>query len=214
MFLSDSLVSVKYNEKAGRYVKNGRFIAFSEVEYLMSLEEQELRGKLQRLTQQMIDGNLDLSNWENQFADTLKRSHIRMIILTQGGQRRTGISAYAIAGRNLKDEYKYLDNFALQLSNGEISEKQALNRAKAYARSIIPTFYEGYHFNRSKEGFTVASRDLSLFADHCKDCPNYVTNGYLPIDQVTPKGRNCQCRGKCQCLVRYGKIINGILITN
>lgn len=214
MFLSDTLVSITYNEKAGRYTKNGRFISFSEVEGLMSVEQRELEGKLERLTQQMIDGKLTLPDWENQFADTLKRSHIRMTILTQGGQQRTGLSAYAIAGRNLREEYKFLNNFANQLSEGEVSEKQALNRSRLYARSVISTFHEGYHFNRSKEGFTVAKRELSLTANHCKDCPSYVTNGYVSIEKVVPKGRNCQCRGRCRCQVSYGKIINGILVTN
>ncbi len=128
-----------------------------------------------------------------------------MTILATGGKERTGLNSYGIAGRHLRQEYQYLNNFAHALANGELSEKQALFRAKLYSQSTVQTYYDAYHYNKIREGFKTAWRSLDPMAQHCNNCPTYRTNGYVDIKKVVPKGAKCQCRGNCRCQVRYRK---------
>ena len=128
-----------------------------------------------------------------------------MSIVASGGKKNTVTNSYFIAGRNLKEEYKYLRNFAQEIKDGKLSEAQILARAQMYSGSIYKTYYETYHFQKvEREGFTLAKRDLDPFAKHCPDCPRHATKGrFLPANKVTPKGVDCACRGHCKCRLTY-----------
>lgn len=202
--LSDRFLptDLKYNPRAGRYTRAGKFVSDAEINALAQVERNVLSGKLERLTEQMIRGDLELGEWELKVADTLKQSHIRMTILASGGRGRATKASYAIAGRQLKQEYQYLDRFAKQLANEEVSKEQAVFRSKLYAQSTIQTYQKVFWYNKKQEGFVMAWRSLSD-AKHCKECPNHATNGWVSIDQVVPVGTNCSCRGNCRCRIKY-----------
>lgn len=174
-----------------------------EIDGLAQIERNILSAKLERLTKRLTNGIIDIPEWENEFADTLKKSHIRMTILASGGQQRTGLNSYAIAGRRLKEEYRFLDGFANALKDGELSEQQALHRAKLYAQSTVQTYYEAFHFNKNREGFKKAWRTTDPAAKHCNECPNYANSTWVDIDKVIPKGAKCSCRGHCRCRIKY-----------
>lgn len=208
MFLSSRLPNTKpetvsYNSRAGQYVVKGRFISESDIEALAIVEKNTLSTKLERLTEKLINDVIDIPVWEQEFTNILKKSHIRLTILASGGQSRTGLNSYGIAGRRLKEEYNLLNRFAIALSNGELSANQARQRAKMYAQSTVQTYYEAYYFNKKREGFIKAKRDLDPLANHCKSCLSHVTNGWVDIDQIVPKGAKCECRGNCQCRITY-----------
>lgn len=211
MFLSDTGIlkpqseSVTYDPSAGRYRdKSGRFVSFVKIEALANQEIARTKLKLRNLTKNLYDGKIDLSQWETRFATELKNSHIRLTILAQGGKKRTALNHYGIAGRKLREEYAFLNNFANQIYQGKVSDKEALNRAQLYAQSAAQTFYESHNSAKIREGFTEAKRTLSSNANHCPDCPGYSTNGnWIAIALVVPKGKQCACRGRCQCIVEY-----------
>lgn len=205
MFLSDRLLpeTIRYNSRAGRYTRNGQFVAEREIDALAIVEKNILSRKLEGLTNRLVNGNIDLPTWESEFARTLKDSHIRMTVLATGGRDRTGLNSYGIAGRHLKQEYGYLHNFAQQLFEGNLSPQQAIARSKLYAQSAVQTYYDAYHYNKIREDFKMAWRTLDLFAKHCNSCPKYRTNGFVPIRDIVPKGMGCECRGNCRCQIRY-----------
>lgn len=206
MLLSDRLPvtdQIKYNPRAGRYTVGGRFVSEAEIDGLAWAERNALGTKLENLTKQLVNEKIDLPEWENRFADTLKKSHIRMAILASGGRQRTGLNSYGIAGRHLKEEYGYLNNFAQALANGELSEQQALYRSRLYAQSTAQTYYDVYHFAKQREGFKVGWRTTDPAAKHCRECPSYSNSTWTPIEQITPKGAKCSCRGNCRCRIRY-----------
>ena len=43
----------------------------------------------------------------------------------------------------------------------------------------------------------------SILVHNCPDCPNYVTNGGVPANQIVPVGEACRCHGNCRCTVEY-----------
>lgn len=205
MFLTDRILpnEIKYNSGAGRYIRNGQFVAEREIDALAITERNILSRKLELLTRQMVNGTIDLPIWEQRFAQTLKDSHIRLTVLASGGRDRTGLNSYGIAGRRLKEEYRYLHDFAQQLYEGNLSPQQAIARSKLYAQSTVQTYYEAYHYNKIREKFKMAWRSLDLMAKHCNSCPKYQTYGFVPIKDIVPKGMGCECRGNCRCQVRY-----------
>lgn len=207
MFLSDSFFEdkISYNPGAGQYTKQGRFISAFELDSLAISEKTRLATKLERLSKQLTTEKISLGQWENSLAEELKLSHIRLTILASGGKKRTGLNAYGIAGRNLKKEYKLLNNFAHQIAEGKLSKKQVIARSKLYAQSTLQTYYEVYQYNKLNEGFKSGWRSVDPMAKHCAQCPTYVTRGWEDIKKIVPKGAKCDCRGNCRCSIRYRK---------
>lgn len=205
---------LRYSPRTGQYIgTDGRFVSRARVLELVDNEQRRTEVRLQGLTRRLISGVLTLPDWESEFAQELKRSHIRLAMLAAGGRDGMNSRAYGIVGANLRAEYGFLDGFANALFRGEVSEKQALARAKLYGASVRGSFFKVERSAKESEGFTTAKRELDPQAEHCADCLRHSTNGrWVAIEDVVPVGVRCKCRWRCRCSVVYGKYFDLVQI--
>jgi len=166
------------------------------------MEEARLKTRLQGLTRRLIAG-MPLDEWQKEFAQTIKESHLRMSALGAGGKDRLTNAHFGSIGGLLRKEYGYLDNFAKGIQNGEYSERYILARAGLYAASTRKSFFKGEQISRAIAGVTLAKRVLDAQARHCKDCPAYATDTFIPIQDIMVPGEACECGGRCRCTIIY-----------
>lgn len=196
---------IEYDRRVGQYRRDGRFVPRSEVLALVDEERARTEIQLQGLVRRYAAGRMTLRQWETEFAIALKYAHIRMAALAAGGTAQLTPRHYGTIGANLRSEYRnHLSLFASKLGNDPtFTLKMAMNRAKLYGQSVAQSFHDSEKVTRILEGRTKAKRLLDPAAEHCRSCPAYATDGYVPIASVVPPGTNCECRGRCRCRVIY-----------
>lgn len=195
---------ITYDPKTGRYRSaDGRFVAQATVGKLLDIEQDFLGKRLRSLTKQMIRQEITLHDWEYRFASLLKDSHLRMASLGSGGKDRLNARHFGAVGNQLRKQYEYLDGFAHQLVNGEVTVQQVLRRSTQYAASIRVAFSRAEQLTRENEDFTLARRVLDSQARHCPDCLRHASRSWKPIEEIVPIGTNCRCGQFCRCQIIY-----------
>jgi hypothetical protein len=156
----------------------------------------------------LINGRIDIPEFQRRMAGDMKASAIRMAALGAGGVEGLGNRHYGKVGSELKKQYKFLAGFGNALANG-LTEKQVLQRAGQYSRQSAISFHAAQQITKEGEGFTEGRRSLDGQAQHCAHCPGYSTNGqWVPIYQIIPPGTSCDCGGRCRCKVDFRRTMS------
>lgn len=198
-------MQLEYNDKLGRYrdAKTKKIVSKARVLLETEKEATRLKTRIQGLTRRMTDGKLKLWEWEAQTAQLIKESHLRMSALGAGGMGNLTNAHFGSVGGVLRKEYRLLNKFATGIEQGKYSPAYIVNRAGLYAASTRRSFFKGQQISRAIAGVTLARRVLDMQANHCKDCPAYATNGFVPIEEIVVPGEACACGGRCRCNVIY-----------
>lgn len=194
-----------YDRRTGSYrASNGKFIGRATILRLVDEESDRLSTRLKAHTRLLTSNSIDLPEWQQRMAEDIKLSGIRMGVFASGGRSQTSSAVYGTVGRELREQYKYLANFAQDLAAGKLSKQQAIARAGMYGGSARVAFHQAQKVTRKREGFVEAKRSLDPGAIHCASCLLYDTQGqWLPVEQVTMPTINCQCMFRCRCAVFF-----------
>lgn len=197
--------TVEYVPSAGQYrdAETKRFVPRSRILLELDREKQATQARLSGLTRRLSNGSLSVSEWQIEMGQTLKNSHLRLASLSAGGRSQLTPRHLGVVGGRLRGESNRIANFSREMKAGNVSVAQAIARSKLYAQSALQTFHAGEKISRELEGKTLGMRSLDPGADHCRQCPGYVTGGFVPIDQIVPIGTDCDCRGNCRCNIVY-----------
>lgn len=199
-------MAIKYDTKSssfrgdkGRYISNAEIIRFVESE--ISRQETRMKGHARLL----LSGKINIPELQRRMAQDMKLSSIRMAALGAGGTEGLTKRHYGKIGADLKKQYKFLAGFGDALAEG-MTDKQVLRRAEMYGRQSAIAFHAAQKITKESEGFKVGKRSLDPQARHCPQCIEYSTDGkWVPIGSIVPRGTNCDCGGRCRCLVVFRK---------
>ncbi|MHC5826565.1 MAG: hypothetical protein ACYT04_64545, partial [Nostoc sp.] len=147
----------------------------------------------------LLNGKITLRAWQEQFAESLKILHTQQYLLGTGGQSQVDKPDYLVLARELKNQYKYLRNFAVDLTKGVMSPAQFKVRAAMYAKAAKVSYFRGEKQAAVRSGLDGAYRVLGESDYHCQQCPEYVAMGIVPIEQAVIPGVACDCRTSCLC---------------
>ncbi|WP_445634524.1 Phage head morphogenesis domain-containing protein [Nostoc sp. DSM 114161] len=178
--------------ETGRYVRQVDVLGFVDEE--VSRLEVRLKGHARLLVQ----GKIDIAEFQTRMALTLKESHLRVGAIGAGGTKQLTSAHYGKIGAQLKKQYKYLHGFGQDLAEGKLTKEQAIRRAASYAKSAKTSFFESEFTSRGKVGF-YAKRLLDAQSRHCQSCISYQRLQWTLIQLVTPPGVDCECGGRCRC---------------
>jgi hypothetical protein len=195
----------KWEKTSNRYrnKETGRFISKEAVYTLTQKRVEYVKGDLGSVGQLLLDGKINLKTWQQQTAETLKILHTQQYLLGVGGQKSLQKSDYLEIGRELKNQYQYLRNFAVDLTQGKMSPAQFSARLSMYADAAKVSFFRGEKVAAGRAGFAFGRRSLTSGHIHCSDCPVYAARGIVPIDEVVMPLVACQCTTNCKCRVFY-----------
>ena len=195
---------MRYDTRSGAYIRdNGVRVPKTQILSILPREQRILERKLENHTKQLLNGTIDPFTWERRVKSDLKQSHLKMVALGSGGKEGITARHKGQVGAALRQEYNLLFDFRKEIQRGKLSDKQVLARAKSYSRSVSQSYYRSEQLSRAQGGATLGRRVLDVNAKHCPQCPGYVTNGFVPIDEIVPPGTRCDCRGNCKCTVVY-----------
>jgi hypothetical protein len=194
-----------YATRQQQYYQGTRVLTQVDLQRRVSAESMRNAARMQRRTQQLIDGGMSLDQWQRDMARDIVRSQFRM---AQAGAGTAGnlTPAHLEALRSrIRGEMAGLNALADDLANGRISKKMATYRVGRRGTASGAAFWESQHVSRS-DGRWEARRMLGGNSNHCPDCPGLQVLDWAPIDAITPVGSDCRCGGRCKCRVEYRQV--------
>jgi hypothetical protein len=101
--------------------------------------------RIEALTQRLVDGDIDLAEWQEDMKAELRRANLEQFVAGRGGIRE-GIKRtdYLRLGPELKKQYGYLRKFAAVIQKASSNANPltfAVERAKLYGKSTQAMFW-------------------------------------------------------------------------
>jgi len=203
--------SYRFNPTAGstgRYIgADGRFVSRANVRGALDATIQRSGENVRTVTQSLRAGEISLADWQKAVAAEAKASHLASAAAAKGGWAQMTQSDYGRVGRELRDQYGRLNNFAQQIASGEQKlDGTALRRSQMYIEAGRGTFHAVEQVEMLKRGFD-EQRNILGYADHCKgpgSCIEQTGYGWMNMgdERIIPIGRRL-CLTHCKCRVAY-----------
>lgn len=201
--MSDMLPGFTFDRTSHRYrdLSTGRYVARERITQLLDTQVQATTERLSALTTAAHEGVIGPAVYVQQMRTELRRLTLQNAALGAGGFDKLTQSDYGRVGRQLRDEYTRLVNFADQMNKGKVTLPQALNRADMYAGTARVQFWEteAAHVEPSEPGMVVLERRLLGVAEHCEDCTQYYDQGWQPLGVLPEPGQESACMSNCKC---------------
>jgi hypothetical protein len=202
--------SLEWDKKEQFYrYPSGRKVSDRAMYQMMQRDIKSMKSNQGWATDQLIAGKMTFEDWQKFNIDLIRRHHVTMMRFSKGGKQYTTANDYLQVARELKQiQYPKFQKFAQDIKDGKQTEAQLRNRLGMYADSSKVSFERG-KLGRSHSQF--GRRLLGGCANHCQDCIDYASLGWLPVGQVTPPGVNCVCGPNCCCSVELSDRLPSIL---
>ena len=194
-----------YGWNGSRYydLETGKFVSSASVHDALETVMDASAIRMNNLTQSLIDGEISLASWQSSMMEQIKITHISSAALSQGGWAQMTQSDWSTTGQLIRQQYDYLRNYAADIASGEQAlDGRALVRSDLYADAANGTFWEMDKRGHLADGYDEGRRVLEPGADHCDDCEEYASEGWMPIDEI-PEIGNSQCMTRCRCEIEY-----------
>jgi hypothetical protein len=169
-----------WNKKLRRYQKTaegaaalggkaGDIIGHSQMIRLRDGYNANLAERVISVSAGLAEGG-SLTGWVNVMRENIKNAYINQYMLAMGGRNNMKPADWGRVGAEIKKQYRFLNQFANEIANGQLSEKQIANRAKMYI-----------------DGSTQLFERANVIARGMPDLPEYPADG------------GQKCKSKCKC---------------
>lgn len=198
------LTQYTYDPRTRRYrdVTSGQFVTAKAVRGAVDVIIDAETINVRDIAQRLIDGQINLAEWQIQTTALLKTLHVAMGIAANGGLENTSNADLGFIGSLIKKQYEFLRNFAKDIKQGrQALDGTLLARAELYTQSTRATF-EDVIARAARNGGSTQERSLLGSADHCSDCVSEAAKGWSPIGSLIPIGQR-QCLANCRCSMSY-----------
>ena len=193
-----------YNPRSRRYTDrvSGRFVSAKDVRAAVDMIIDAETAKIRNVAQQLVDGQINLAEWQIQTTAILKSLHVAMGIAANGGFQNMSQADLGYVGSLIKKQYKFLRSFAKQIKNGsQALDGTLVSRSALYTQAARGT-YEDVSGRAAKNSGSTQEKSVLGAADHCSDCVGEAAKGWSPIGSLMPIGQR-QCSGNCRCTFEY-----------
>ena len=190
-----------WNERSQRYRNSatGRFVPREQVRQALDIALDRSRNEVARLSRELVNGRINLADWQTSVAREVKSMHMASAALAKGGWAQMTPRDFGLVGSIVKQEYGHLAAFAAQVKSGEQKlDGTLLRRANMYALAPTGTYEETARRGMAEQGKTEEQRILGS-ADHCDDCVRAADGQWHPLGTLPRIGQsvcmtNCRCR--------------------
>lgn len=190
-----------WNQTAGRYISliTGRFVSFSNIRNQLELVITSSAGKMDNISNQLMDGSITLKQWQLQMMENIKLSHIAASASANGGWAQLSLADWKASSKLVEKQFTFLQKFADQIADGtQKLDGRFLQRVKMYADASRGTFEEmRRRYELLNNGKTEERRLLGV-ADHCNSCLDAASLGWQPIGTLPSIGESV-CLTNCHC---------------
>ncbi len=189
-----------YDPRTRRYrnTVSGQFVTAKSVRFAVDTIIDAETVKVRDIAQRLIDGQINLAEWQIQTTSLLKTLYVAMGIAANGGFENTSNSDLGYLGSLIKEQYKFLRNFANDIKQGrQALDGTLLARAELYSQASRGIYSDMVTRAAKLGGMSEAKRALGI-ADHCSTCLSQAALGWQSIDNVLPIG-DAECLSNCRC---------------
>jgi hypothetical protein len=195
------LNTVAYDDRAKRWrdSANGQFIPYQSIVDEMRVHQTATYSTLENLTKQLYAGEIPLARWQAGIALELKDAHVALSVFGAGGRANMNQAAFGRVGQTLREQYRFLNDFASDIQKGLVSERQALARIKQYGNAAQQSYYAEYAAQNRNSG-KLYYYELHP-AEHCIDCIARSAGNPYTYDNLVgyPGDGSTRCRGNDAC---------------
>jgi hypothetical protein len=196
----------EYDPRIGGYRDTQTGRKMSQASVLREAEnyhETVLRPNITETTDRFIDGKYSIEQWQEKMTQHLRDAWRDTAVAGRGGKKHMTYSDYGKLGSRLRQEYRYLRNFAQGIKDGKYTEAQIRAIADQYADGPRTAYFDGKTAAmRDDAGMTEERRILGA-SEHCENCIAYAAMGWQPIGTLPEPGTQCLGRHRCKCTKEY-----------
>lgn len=195
----------RYDRRVARYRSetSGRFVAWRDVASALNEYLRVGTDRMSSISERLINRNITLADWIMEMQQEIKRSHLVAAALGKGGWDRLTAADFGRVGASIRDQYRFLRQFAEQIQTGQQKlNGRLIRRSQLYVQSARAFHTEFEREQVSNAGYTEERRVLGQ-AEHCEDCIEYASRGWVPIGTLPEIGIASKCRQNCHCHFEY-----------
>lgn len=187
-----------------RSAASGRVVAWNTVRESLDRTIANAEANTRSLCADLREGRISLAEWQLRMRDETRSAHVASYVLQRGGWQQMSQADYGRVGRELRDQYKYLNRFAQEIKSGKQRLDGTLqNRALLYIRAGRHTFHKAETKTALLLGFD-QERYVLHPADHCRShrkhmgCVERAAASWQPIGLLPDIGE-CTCHSNDRC---------------
>lgn len=134
-----------FDVKAKRYrdLSSGKFLGKKSVVAIRDAVVAAATADARALAERAVRGEITTDEFRAGMRVALRNAHVAEYALGRGGVNAMTPSDFGKVGRALRDQYAYLNRFALEIEAGMLSEAQAAARASTYTGAGVTSFEQG-----------------------------------------------------------------------
>lgn len=206
----------RWEAEIGRYggyreTATGRFISQESVVDIVNESIDKVIIEVENLAGAVARGDITVGAWQQAMRDQIKQTYIWQAELAAGGRAHMTQQYWGVVGGRIYGQYRYLDNFAAQLANGQLTEGQIRSRSTMYINSARQTYWAIRTREAKKRGYTeerwITKGDESV----CSPCGEAGTTDWQPIGTFAEPGSGtvvigetfCEGLTRCRCEKEY-----------
>lgn len=195
-----------------RNLTTGRFVGRIEIANLVNGIVDRTDNPVSALNTMLEDKRLNAADWKTGFARQIKNAYIQQAELAAGGRAQMTPQLWGMVGGTVREQYRYLDDFAKQVANGQLTPAQIEARTKMYVNSSREAFWRVKDAKARSEGMTQEKWNAKGDDSTCEPCADADAMGWQPIGTFAQPGsgrvRNsppthCQGLTNCRCEKEY-----------
>lgn len=160
------------------------------------------RGAARGLMEQLRTGDISLAEWQTAMARAVKNINYAAVAAASGGVENMTAVERGRAGAIIRDQYKYLRNFAADIESGaQPLDGRAMRRAEMYMQAGREAYYDQKRAGHAAAhpGDILMVRSHRHPGDSCTDCIELDGKWFRQGDPAyKPVGRRV-CRVSCRC---------------
>jgi len=197
-----------WNETAHRYydLQTGVFVSSAKISEGLEAMMDASAVNMNALTQSLMDSVISLKDWQSGMMTEIKNTNVASAALANGGWGNMTSADWGYAGSLIKEQYKFLDNYAKEIANGtQALDGRMLVRSDLYADAANGTFWNMTSRSMLQDGYDQARRVLvAKDGNNCDGCIEAAAEGWVPVDEVLPIG-DAECQVRCRCEIEFRK---------
>lgn len=195
-----------WNAALARYRdgRTGRIVSTAQVRAAIDGSLDAYKDLARSLADQLRAGDISLRVWEAEMRVVVKDSQLLGAAAASGGWAQLDQRALGRAGRSIRDQYAFLDRFAIDVMNGKQKLTDGFTaRAVMYAESARGAF-ERERLARERVAGYDEERSIRHASDSCPGCIREEERDWVPIGSLVHIG-NRDCLTRCRCTIERRK---------
>ncbi len=200
--------ALSYDKNVAKYRSaNGRFVSYDSVRNVIESDIENTKGRMRKIGAQLQAGEIGVAQFRDRVAVEVKSLHLAEHAAGRGGFHALTQSDFGSAGAAIREQYKYLDSWCVEMAAKPEMIDGALSRLDLYCDAGLSTFESARLTSEREAGYLFEYNDDAADENVCvgkNSCAEQSALGVVPIGTLSMPGKR-KCKVKDRCKIRRSK---------